>query len=100
MQAKQGKKPLDTGVVTLGWVSLLSDFSSDMIYPLLPDFLTRTLGAGPAALGLIEGIAESTASLTKVASGRWSDRIRHRKRFVVSGYLLAALVRPLVGLAQ
>ena len=94
------KTRLDPGVVTLGWVSFLSDVASDMIYPLLPDFLTRTLGAGPAALGLIEGIAESTASLTKVASGRWSDRIRHRKRFVVSGYLLAALVRPLVGLAQ
>lgn len=91
---------LDPGVVTLGWVSFLSDVASDMIYPLLPDFLTRTLGAGPAALGLIEGVAESTASLTKVASGRWSDRIRHRKRFVVSGYLVAALVRPLVGLAQ
>lgn len=91
---------LDPGVVSLGWVSFLSDVASDMIYPLLPDFLTRTLGASPAALGLIEGVAESAASLTKVASGRWSDRIRHRKRFVVFGYLLAALVRPLVGLAQ
>lgn len=98
--ARQTGKRLDPGVVTLGWVSFLSDVASDMIYPLLPDFLTRTLGAGPAALGLIEGVAESAASLTKVASGRWSDRIRHRKRFVVFGYLLAALVRPLVGLAQ
>jgi MFS family permease len=91
---------LDRGVVTLGWVSFLSDVASDMIYPLLPDFLTRTLGAGPATLGLIEGVAESTASFAKVVSGRWSDRIRHRKRFVVLGYLLAAVVRPLVGLAQ
>ncbi|HTO89056.1 MAG TPA: MFS transporter [Thermoanaerobaculia bacterium] len=91
---------LDPGVVTLGWVSFLSDVASDMIYPLLPDFLTRTLGAGPAAIGLIEGIAESTASFAKVVSGRWSDRIRHRKRFVVLGYLLAAVVRPLVGVAQ
>ncbi len=87
-------------MVTLGWVSFLSDVASDMIYPLLPDFLSRTLGAGPAALGLIEGVAESTASLTKAASGWWSDRVRHRKRLVVLGYLIAAVVRPLVGLAQ
>ncbi len=91
---------LDPGVVTLGWVSFLSDVASDMIYPLLPDFLTRTLGAGPAALGLVEGVAESTASFTKVASGWWSDRVRHRKRFVVLGYLVAAVARPLVGIAQ
>jgi MFS family permease len=78
----------------------LSDVASDMIYPLLPDFLSRTLGAGPAALGLIEGVAESTSSLTKAASGWWSDRVRHRKRLVVLGYLIAAFARPLVGLAQ
>jgi MFS family permease len=97
---RKTRAPFDPGVVTLGWVSFLSDVASDMIYPLLPDFLTRTLGAGPAALGLIEGVAESTASFAKVASGRWSDRIRHRKRFVVVGYLLAAVVRPLVGVAR
>ena len=91
---------LDPAVVTLGWVSFLSDVASDMIYPLLPDFLTRTLGAGPAALGLVEGVAESTASFTKVVSGWWSDRVRHRKRFVVLGYLVAAVARPLVGLAR
>ncbi len=99
MAAETGKR-LDRGVVTLGWVSFLTDVASDMIYPLLPSFLTRTLGAGPAALGLIEGVAESTASFAKVGSGWWSDRLRSRKRFVVFGYLLAALVRPLVGLAQ
>ncbi len=93
------KKPLSAGVVTLGWVSFLSDVASDMIYPLLPDFLTRTLGAGPAALGLIEGVAESTASWMKLASGWWSDRIRRRKPIVVLGYAIAAVARPLVGLA-
>jgi MFS family permease len=98
--AKKGAERLEPGVVTLGWVSFLTDIASDMIYPLLPDFLTRTLGASPAALGLIEGVAETTASFTKVASGAWSDRIRHPKRLVVFGYLLAAVVRPLVGLAQ
>ena len=62
------------GVVVLGWVSFLTDTASEMIYPLLPDFLTRVLGAGPVALGLIEGAAESAASLTKLLSGWWSDR--------------------------
>jgi MFS family permease len=90
---------LNSGVVTLGWVSLLTDFASDMIYPLLPDFLTRRLGAGPAVLGLIEGVAEATSSLMKLVSGWWSDRTRRRKPLVVAGYSIAALVRPLIGLA-
>jgi MFS family permease len=89
----------NAGVLALGWVSFLTDVASEMIYPLLPAFLTRTLGAGPAVVGLIEGVAESTASLTKVASGWWSDRVRRRKPLVLAGYSLAAIVRPLVGLA-
>lgn len=93
------ERRLDPGVVTLGWVSFLTDFASDMIYPLLPDFLTRRLGAGPAILGLIEGVAEATASLMKVVAGWWSDRTRRRKPLVVAGYTLATLVRPLAGLA-
>ena len=91
---------MDPGVVTLGWVSLLSDVASDMIYPLLPDFLTRTLKAGPEAIGLIEGIAEATASFMKLVSGWWSDRVRRRKPLVVVGYTIAAVARPLVGLAS
>jgi MFS family permease len=94
-----GKKPLPGGVLALGFVSFLSDVASDMIYPLLPDFLTRTLHAGPAALGLIEGVAEATASLMKAVSGWWSDRARRRKPLVVGGYSVATLARPLVGLA-
>jgi len=90
---------LPGSVWTLGWVSFLSDVASDMIFPLLPDFLTRVLGAGPAALGLIEGVAESTASVMKAVSGWWSDRSRRRKPIVVAGYAIAAAVRPLVGLA-
>lgn len=93
------KQRLNTGVVTLGWVSFLNDAASEMIYPLLPDFVTRILGAGPAALGLIEGLAEATASLAKVAAGWWSDRVRRRKPFVVLGYSIAAVARPLTGLA-
>jgi MFS family permease len=97
---KTEKRHLSAGVWTLGWVSLLSDFASDMIYPLLPDFLTRTLGASTAALGVIEGVAEATASVLKMVSGWWSDRVRRRKVFVVAGYSIAAVARPLVGLAS
>ena len=97
--AKPSKKPLPKGVVALGFVSFLSDVASDMIYPLLPDFLTRTLHAGPAALGLIEGVAEATASLMKAVSGWWSDRARRRKPLVVLGYSVATVARPLVGFA-
>ena len=87
-------------VIALGWVAFLTDMSSDMIYPLLPAFLTKSLGAGPAAVGLIEGLAETTASLTKIGSGIWSDRVRRRKPIVVLGYAIAAVVRPLVGFAR
>ena len=86
-------------VFILGVVSLLTDASSEMIYPLLPLFLATTLGAGPAFIGLIEGVAESTASLLKLFSGWWSDRLGRRKAIVVGGYTLSACARPLVALA-
>ncbi len=97
--AKEANVRLDRGVLTLGWVSLLSDVASDMIYPLLPEFLTKTLHAGPAAIGLIEGVAEATASIVKWISGWWSDRVTRRKPIVAAGYAIAAAARPLVGLA-
>jgi MFS family permease len=87
-------------VIALGAVSLLTDASSEMIYPLLPVFLSSVLGAGPLAIGAIEGAAESVASLLKLASGWWSDRLAHRKALVVVGYGIASAVRPLIGLAQ
>jgi MFS family permease len=83
----------------LGLVSLLTDASSEMIYPLLPSFLTGVLGAGPAFVGLVEGLAESVASLLKLASGRISDRMRRRKPLIVGGYMLSSLARPLVAAA-
>ena len=83
----------------LSLVSLLTDMSSEMIYPLLPHFLTSVLRAGPALLGLIEGIAETTASLLKLASGWFSDRIGRRKPLVVIGYGLASVARPLIAIA-
>ena len=87
-------------VVALGAVSLLTDASSEMIYPLLPVFLSTVLGAGPLAIGAIEGAAESVAALLKLASGWWSDRLPRRKPLVIAGYGIASLVRPLIGLTQ
>jgi MFS family permease len=86
-------------VIMLGVVSLLTDASSEMIYPLLPLFLAGTLGASATFIGLIEGVAESTASVVKLASGWWSDRLGRRKTLVVAGYSLSACARPLVALA-
>lgn len=85
-------------VLWLSIVSLLTDLSSEMIYPLLPFFLI-TLGAGTAFLGLVEGVAETTASLLKVVSGWVSDRAGKRKPLVVAGYGIASIARPLVALA-
>jgi MFS family permease len=92
-------KPLPRAVRTLGAVSLLTDASSEMIYPLLPSFLSGVLGAGPAFLGLVEGAAEAVASACKLLAGRLSDRTRRRKPFVVFGYGLSTFARPLVALA-
>jgi MFS family permease len=83
----------------LGFVSLLTDVSSEMIYPLLPAFVTGVLGAGPLFLGLVEGAAEATAALVKIGSGALSDRARHKKPLVFAGYGLSSLARPLMALA-
>lgn len=91
---------LGRNVIALGAVSFFTDVSSEMIYPLLPVFLTATLGASAGMLGAIEGAAETTASLLKLASGWWSDRVKRRKPLVAFGYTLASLVRPLVAIAQ
>ncbi len=86
-------------VLVLGLVSFFTDVSSEMIYPLLPLFLTTVLGAGPAFLGIIEGVAESTASLLKLISGILSDRLPRRKGLVLAGYTVSALARPLIAVA-
>ncbi len=88
--------PLPRSVKTLGLVSLLTDASSEMIYPLLPAFLTGTLEAGPAFLGVVEGLAEALAAFVKIGAGALSDRMPRRKPAVVAGYGLSSLVRPLV----
>ncbi|HET7631207.1 MAG TPA: MFS transporter [Gemmatimonadaceae bacterium] len=81
-------------------MSFFTDMASEMIYPLLPLFLTITLGASAAYVGVIEGTAESLSALLKLAGGWWSDRVRVRKPFVVVGYVVTALVRPLVAAVQ
>src|SRR5471030_706753 len=91
---------LGRNVYVLGAVSFFTDVSSEMIYPLLPVFLTTVLGASAGFIGAIEGAAESTAALLKLASGWWSDRMPRRKPLVVAGYALASAVRPLVAVAQ
>jgi MFS family permease len=90
---------LPATVIALGVVSLLTDMSSEMIYPLLPVFLVTVLGAGAVSLGVIEGVAESTASILKIVSGRLTDRSGKRKPLVLTGYGLSGLMRPLIGLA-
>jgi MFS family permease len=86
-------------VFILGLVSFLTDVSSEMIYPLLPLFVTSVLGGSAAFLGAIEGVAESTAALLKLASGIVSDRVTERKRLVLAGYTLSSISRPLIALA-
>jgi MFS family permease len=86
-------------VFLLGLVSLATDASTEMIYPLIPLFLANVLGAPVAVLGVIEGLAEATASIFKGVSGWASDRTGRRRPLVISGYGLAALTKPLLALA-
>ena len=98
---KKEKKILGFGknVFFAGLVSFFMDISSEMIYPLVPLFLSNVLGVNKSVIGLIEGIAESTASLLKVFSGWFSDRIGNRKWLMAVGYGISTLSRPFVALA-
>jgi MFS family permease len=86
-------------IVLLGMTSLFTDVGTEMIFPLLPVFLTETLGAGPSYLGLVEGAADGVSSLLKLVSGTLADRLPRRKPLVLLGYGLASAVRPFVALA-
>lgn len=90
---------LERNVFFTGLVSFFMDFSSEMIYPLVPIFLSSVLGVNKSIIGLIEGIAESTASLLKVFSGWFSDRIGKRKIFMIAGYGISTLSRPIIALS-
>jgi MFS family permease len=94
------KTKLPTSILVLGWVSFLNELSSQIVAPLIPLLLATVLGAGPVALGLIEGFADAVASLLKLWSGRRSDVLgKKRKGFIVAGYGLSVIARPLIGLA-
>ena len=97
----EGKKILgfSSNIFFLGLTSLFTDIASEMVYPLVPIFLTSVLGAPVAAVGLVEGIAESAASLIKAFSGWFSDRIRKRKALTVLGYGLGAISKPILALS-
>ncbi len=92
------KRKLPSAVIALGITSLFTDIGSEMIFPLLPVFLT-SLGAAPAFLGFVEGLADAIASLLKLVFGYVSDHAPRRKPFVLFGYATATLVRPLVAMA-
>ncbi|MBI2477728.1 MAG: MFS transporter [Planctomycetia bacterium] len=94
---QQDRPPLHRNVKLLGWASCLNDIASEMIFPLLPQFLITVLGGNRFYLGIIEGVADSVASLLKLWSGAWSDRAGRRRGFVIFGYAIAAVARPLIG---
>ncbi|HEY3746316.1 MAG TPA: MFS transporter, partial [Gemmatimonadaceae bacterium] len=81
-------------------MSFFTDASTEMIYPLLPVFLASVLGANASFIGAIEGVAETTASLLKLLSGWWSDKVGSRKTLVVAGYGIASIVRPFTAMAH
>ncbi len=83
-------------VALFGFVSLLNDFASEMVYPLLPAFVTGVLGAGAVALGTLDGAADFAAAFVKFGSGRLSDRSQRRGPLIVVGYLIAVVVRPVI----
>jgi len=87
-------------VIILGLVSFLNDTASEMITSLLPLFLTATLGAGPAIVGRVEGLAEPTASILKLVSGWLTDRGWNAKKLTVGGYTVSNTARPLIGFTQ
>ena len=93
-------RQLPRGVIALGFVSMFMDISSEMIHSLLPIFLVTVLGVSTLSVGIIEGIAEATASITKVFAGAISDWTGRRKPLVLIGYGMAALTKPLFPLAQ
>src|SRR6187551_3056119 len=93
-------RSLPRTVWVLGFVSLLMDLSSEIYHALLPAFVTITLGLPVVALGAIDGVAEATAAFGKLVSGRLSDRSQRRKPWIMAGYGLAALSKPLFPIAQ
>jgi MFS family permease len=90
---------LPRAVWLLGWVSLATDAATELVYPLLPFFLTRVLHAGAVSLGVIEGAAEATNSLVKIWAGHVADRSPRKRPLVLAGYSISSLARPFIALA-
>ena len=99
MREVQPAATIPPAVRGLSLVSLFNDFASEMVYPLLPAFVTGTLGGGPLALGALDGAADLASAAVKVVSGRLADRSGWRKPLVLAGYATAILVRPLMAVA-
>ena len=91
---------LPRNIWTLSIASFLTDISTDMVVHLIPLFLANALGARTLAVGMVEGVAETTSSLLKIVSGRWSDRIGQRKWLTVAGYGLSTVAKPFLALAN
>src|SRR6266550_8310177 len=101
MTPAPGEKPrIPRPVWFLGLTSLFTDAATEMIYPLLPVYLSRVLGAGPVSLGIIEGVAEGVNSLLKVISGYWTDRSKRRRPIVIGGYAISSIARPFIAVTM
>jgi MFS family permease len=96
---KKPEEKISRNVILMGLVSFFNDFASEMVYPIIPIFLTTIIGAPVSAVGLIEGVAESTASLLKMSSGWFSDKFQRRKPFITTGYSLSSFSKLLLALA-
>lgn len=99
MKNKEQREKLEKNIFIFGWTSFFEDVSSQMNYSIIPLFLANTLGLPKAFIGLVEGIAETTASLLKVLFGWLSDKLKTRKSFAVTGYAITAASRPFLALA-
>ncbi len=97
-ESNGGGGGLPRQVKLFGAVSLLNDFASEMVYPLLPAFVTGVLGGGALALGALDGAADAAAALVKLLAGRLADRPERRGPLIVGGYFLAAIVRPIIAI--
>lgn len=101
MEENEDKKifGLSRNVISMGVVSFFNDLSSDMIFPFIPIFLTNVLGAPVSFVGFVEGFADATASILKVFAGGFSDKFKKRKPFIIAGYSLSAIAKPLLAFA-
>src|SRR6266700_1212910 len=98
MKNRDAPSRLPRQVKLFGWVSLLNDFASEIIYPLLPAFVTGVLGGGAQVLGALDGVAEFAAAFVKLGAGRLADRARLRGPMIVLGYFIAVVVRPVIAI--